>query len=489
MIPSVNFHLWQPCNMRCRFCYATFQDVKRSILPKGHLPRGQAIEVVRHLAAHGFQKITFAGGEPTLCPWLPDLIGTAKEAGMTTMIVTNGSRLSDAYLATLCPHLDWIALSIDSLDEATNKAIGRAEPGRGALATEGYRELVDRVKAHGFRLKLNTVVNRLNRKEDLSAFIRYARPERWKLLQALPILGQNDAHIDSLTVTEAEFEAFVERHATLEAITRIVPESNAQIRGSYVMVDPAGRFFENSEGTHRYSLPILEVGAHIAMQQMCYDERKFEDRGGLWGWKEEVDEKRIVAELAEQGVSMLPRTPYERFRGKVDSLGTTILRTEVRVRPESKAMVTSPRSLDLHTDHHAARYIAWYCHRQSEQGGESLLLDARTAFDQLAPEHRDRLFTLELHEHKVFPEDPGSWPFVMYDQGKLRFYFSFWLTNPSDRDDPAFQAFQQALADTPRIELKLRPGDALIIDNHRMLHGRKAIGADGDRYLERFWIK
>ncbi|HPF92214.1 MAG TPA: radical SAM protein, partial [Flavobacteriales bacterium] len=94
MIPSVNFHLWQPCNMRCRFCYATFQDVKRSILPKGHLPRGQAIEVVRHLAAHGFQKITFAGGEPTLCPWLPDLIGTAKEAGMTTMIVTNGSRLS-----------------------------------------------------------------------------------------------------------------------------------------------------------------------------------------------------------------------------------------------------------------------------------------------------------------------------------------------------------------------------------------------------------
>ncbi|HPQ59832.1 MAG TPA: radical SAM protein, partial [Flavobacteriales bacterium] len=158
MIPSVNFHLWQPCNMRCRFCYATFQDVKRSILPKGHLPRGQAIEVVRHLAAHGFQKITFAGGEPTLCPWLPDLIGTAKEAGMTTMIVTNGSRLSDAYLGTLRLHLDWIALSIDSLDDATNQAIGRAEPSRGVMAPEGYRALVDRVKAHGFRLKVNTVV-------------------------------------------------------------------------------------------------------------------------------------------------------------------------------------------------------------------------------------------------------------------------------------------------------------------------------------------
>lgn len=193
--------------------------------------------------------------------------------------------------------------------------------------------------------------------------------------------------------------------------------------------------------------------------------------------------------LAEQTYLHLPSLPYGDFREVVTALGTTIQRTEVRVRPESKAMVTSPRSLDLHTDHHAVRYIAWYCHRQSEEGGESLLLDARAAFERLAPEHRDRLFTLELHEHKVFPDDPGSWPFVMYDQGRLRFYYSFWLTNPIDRDDLAYQAFQRALADTPRIELKLRPGDALIIDNHCMLHGRKAIGPDGDRYLERFWIK
>ena len=31
--PSVNFHLWEPCNMRCRFCFATFQDVKQTVLP------------------------------------------------------------------------------------------------------------------------------------------------------------------------------------------------------------------------------------------------------------------------------------------------------------------------------------------------------------------------------------------------------------------------------------------------------------------------
>jgi radical S-adenosyl methionine domain-containing protein 2 len=52
--------------MRCKFCFATFQDVKHSILPKGHLSKEQAIEVVQHLTDIGFEKITFAGGEPTI---------------------------------------------------------------------------------------------------------------------------------------------------------------------------------------------------------------------------------------------------------------------------------------------------------------------------------------------------------------------------------------------------------------------------------------
>src|SRR3954471_20822790 len=78
-IPSVNFHLWEPCNFRCKFCFATFQDVKKSILPKGHLPKDQAMQVVRRLAESGFEKITFAGGEPTLCPWIGDLIALAND--------------------------------------------------------------------------------------------------------------------------------------------------------------------------------------------------------------------------------------------------------------------------------------------------------------------------------------------------------------------------------------------------------------------------
>ena len=183
--PSVNFHLTKACNMRCKFCFATFKDVKHSILPKGHLSKEEALEVVLQLADIGFEKITFAGGEPTLCPWLPDLIATAKDAGLTTMIVTNGSKLSDKFLTVNKSKLDWIALSIDSLNTDTNLATGRAISGKIPLQLDYYKSLVDRIKQHGYGLKINSVVSSKNYNENLSEFIRHAKPKRWKLLQVL----------------------------------------------------------------------------------------------------------------------------------------------------------------------------------------------------------------------------------------------------------------------------------------------------------------
>lgn len=284
MIPSVNFHLWQPCNMRCKFCFATFQDVKNTVLPKGHLPKEQAIEVVLQLAELGFEKITFAGGEPTLCPWLPELIATAKNAGLTTMIVTNGSQLNDDFLNTNQRYLDWITVSIDSVDVDVNVAAGRAIFGKEPLAPDYYMSLVDRIKQYGYGLKINTVVHSKNYSDDMSPFISYAKPSRWKLFQVLPIKGQNDLNIDDFKITDEQFQNFVTRHNTLENITIIVPENNCEMTGSYVMVDPAGRFYDNTLGKHSYSRPILEIGARLAIQQMQYDLEKFVLRGGIYNW-------------------------------------------------------------------------------------------------------------------------------------------------------------------------------------------------------------
>ena len=208
-IPSVNYHLWKPCNMRCGFCFATFQDIGADLLPKGHLGREDSISMVDALAGAGFRKINFAGGEPTLCPWLPDLIVRAKGLGLTTSIVTNGSRISDEWMGSVSESLDWAALSVDSVDPGTLLRMGRTTRS-GPMSPNDYLRVIGILKRHNVRVKINTVVSRAILKEDLTDFIIEARPERWKLLQVLPVSGQNNATVDEHLISAEEFDHYMQ---------------------------------------------------------------------------------------------------------------------------------------------------------------------------------------------------------------------------------------------------------------------------------------
>ena len=283
-IPTVNYHLWKACNMKCGFCFATFQDIEPQVLPKGHLGRDACLAVVESLARAGFQKINFAGGEPTLCPWLPDLITLAKKNGLTTSIVTNGSRITENWLESLNGTLDWATLSIDSVDPGMLLRTGRTTR-HGPMNECDYLRVIGILTQHGVRIKVNTVVTRSNLKDDLTGFIIRACPERWKLLQVLPVEGQNDALIGQYEVSSDEFENYVESSRRVETLgISVVPENNELMTGSYVMVDPAGRFFDNVSGTHTYSRPIVEAGVEEAYGDVSVDRSKFLTRGGLYDW-------------------------------------------------------------------------------------------------------------------------------------------------------------------------------------------------------------
>ena len=274
-VPSVNFHLLQACNMRCGHCFA-------ANLHMAHLPLGEAREIVRLLSQAGFKKINFAGGEPMLYPELDCLIREAKENGMTTSIVTNGTKITDRWLDAMSGHLDWIALSIDSADPDTHKLSGRAAGGY-PMTTNRYLEMCRAIRHHGMRLKINTVVTLYNHNEDMTGFIREAAPERWKIMQALAIEGQNDRNAGLFEVTGGQFDAYVKRNGSVNDI-KVVPESNDLMTGSYVMIDPTGRFFDNTKYSYTYSRPILQVGISSALQDVKINPERFGMRGGLYKW-------------------------------------------------------------------------------------------------------------------------------------------------------------------------------------------------------------
>jgi len=197
----------------------------------------------------------------------------------------------------------------------------------------------------------------------------------------------------------------------------------------------------------------------------------------------------LKRELLQNGYVHLNGMDSNDFDRLVQSLGDVILRTSVRVRPESRALVMSDRALDLHTDHQRAKFIAWHCIRQTDQGGTSLLLDIGVLFDQLQESEQQHLSRVRFAAHKVFEGDPGDHLLLTEDDDHRRFYYAPFLILPEYREDPVLIKFRQLVRKAVPIAINLAEGDVLVVDNHRILHGRTAIFGSKDRQLERCWIE
>ncbi len=270
-IKSVNFHLWQPCNFRCKFCFDTFQDVKSTLLPKGHLSKEKAFELINAISQAGFKRISFCGGEPTLCPWLPELIAYSKSLRLYTNLITNGYRLiEDNYslLNKIENQIDCITLSIDSLNPETNNKIGRSLIGKYPLTEMQYRELILGIKSRNILLRINTVVCKYNYQENFSEFVADIMPSRWKIMKAISMQGQNDEFVDEFSLADEEFKNFVSNNEGIHDSIEIAVRSNVTENKNYYLIDPAGRFFDDALGKHIYTNSILEVGILQAVKEI-----------------------------------------------------------------------------------------------------------------------------------------------------------------------------------------------------------------------------
>lgn len=85
-------------------------------------------------------------------------------------------------------------------------------------------------------------------------------------------------------MTDEQFADFVLNNQILDPQIKVVAESEEHIRGSYLMIDPLGRMYDNVDGHHRFSSKILEVGIEQALRQVEFDVDKFKARNGIYDW-------------------------------------------------------------------------------------------------------------------------------------------------------------------------------------------------------------
>lgn len=280
---KINLHILEACNFRCRQCFSKFGTEKL-------LPVEDWKKIVDNcIAGADVTEFNIAGGEPMLYPGLAELVKYIRSKGVKVSLITNGSLMDEEWIKNYAGLYETIGFSVDSLDDETNKKIGRCDrSGKMILAGRIVKLCwLIRKYAPGCRIKINTVVSALNKDEVMFDFIDEIAADRWKILRMKPFQYGNFSNLD-IQVSDEEFEGFVERNrdrkqkgkeAGIKTVKReVVVEPD--MKASYVLIDSNGCLLDNAvdEMTPVAVCDCLREDFAEGLRRLTLDREKYEAR-------------------------------------------------------------------------------------------------------------------------------------------------------------------------------------------------------------------
>ena len=161
------------CNFRCVYC------MPREVFDAGHefLPHSAILSfeeiarLARIFAGLGVRKIRLTGGEPLVRKQLHRLVAMLSELPAELTLTTNGSLLARNAAALKAAGLHRVTVSLDSLDDATFRAMNDAD-----FPVAKVIEGIETAAAAGLApVKINMVVKRGTNDHDIVAMAR-----RWR---------------------------------------------------------------------------------------------------------------------------------------------------------------------------------------------------------------------------------------------------------------------------------------------------------------------
>ena len=291
---KINLHILEACNFRCRQCFSKFGTEKL-------LPVESWKQIVDNcIAGADVTEFNIAGGEPMLYPGLAELVKYIRSKGVKVSLITNGSLMDKEWIKNYAGMYETIGFSVDSLDDETNKKIGRCDRSGKTIPVSRIVKLCGMIRkyAPGCRIKINTVVSALNKDEIMSGFIDEIAADRWKILRMKPFQYGSFSNLD-IQVSDEEFEGFVERNreknrekdkedgkeagAAAEAGAETVEQKvivEPDMKASYVLIDANGCLLDNAvdEMTPVAVCDCLREDFAEGLQRLTLDREKYEAR-------------------------------------------------------------------------------------------------------------------------------------------------------------------------------------------------------------------
>lgn len=201
----------------------------------------------------------------------------------------------------------------------------------------------------------------------------------------------------------------------------------------------------------------------------------------------------IHATIAGRGYALLPAMGQVEWQALVSRLGTIIDTTSVQLHPGINTYLSQPGEVPLHSDHPDAEWIAWRCECPDPNGTPQLLCDSHSLVASLGVDAHRALLRARVSARYRTGMAARPFPVLRESVGGSRLFFAPWLA--PDSTEAAIQEAWRQLAEAASsslgscIRVLLRAGEVLIIDNHRMLHGRPPLLPHSPRRLRRFWLR
>lgn len=206
-----------------------------------------------------------------------------------------------------------------------------------------------------------------------------------------------------------------------------------------------------------------------------------------------IDTSEIMDAVRGAGWYRLGPMSDTEYRDLVARLGKPWNETPVELRPGVRSHLCNPEAVPFHTDHPEADLMSWRCEVQDESDGTQQMVDGLAALQACGARVRDVLTQVHAEVRVRGDSPPSQSPIVRATPAGDRVFFAPWI-KPLEADAHSAAAFAalrteiQRRTETHVQEVRLNEGEVLVIDNGRMLHGRRALQSASRRRLRRFWI-
>ena len=194
----------------------------------------------------------------------------------------------------------------------------------------------------------------------------------------------------------------------------------------------------------------------------------------------------ILKNLNSNRFCVIENADIKIFEDIINQLGKEVLRTDIKVEKNPRALVVSNAAIEWHQDSTEARWMAWYCLNPGAEKNEyTEILPLDQIVGGFSENERADFSRIKVKDRKSDGSENSK---KLFDSNTL--YYCPWLIDETKSSAGPINRLKKVIGESESASVKINwsAGTVLIIDNHWCLHRRPALQLNTQRHLIRSWI-